>query len=153
MYQIADAVLTLPTMLIETFPLVLIAFAVGKRLDAARWSVAILAALSQFTLGFQNITGQGERFTHWTISNKVNAPLFSLSGHPFSLSDLSFSFLLLAVIYAVYRYSVEQSDRQAAIEQEFRSAQELQHVLIPETLMPSPARTGPRSRSVVTSFS
>jgi Stage II sporulation protein E (SpoIIE) len=134
MYQVADAVLTLPTMLIEIFPLVLIGFAIGKRLDAARWSVAILAALSQLTLGFQNMTGQGERFTHWTISDKVNAPLFRLGGNPYSLSDLSFSFLLVAVLYAVYRYSVEQSERQAALEQEFRSAQELQQVLIPETL-------------------
>jgi serine phosphatase RsbU (regulator of sigma subunit) len=37
-------------------------------------------------------------------------------------------------VYAVYRYSVEQSERQGALEQEFRSAQELQQVLIPETL-------------------
>jgi hypothetical protein len=134
MFQIADAVLTLPTMLIEVFPLVLLCFAIGKRLDAARWSVAILAALSQFTIGFQNMTGQGERFTHWTISDKVNAPLFNLGGFSPSLPALSFSALLLAVLYAVYRYTVEQSERQAALEQEFRSAQELQQVLIPETL-------------------
>jgi hypothetical protein len=133
-YQIADAVLTLPTMLIETFPLVLIGFAIGKRLDAARWSVAILAALSQLTIGFQNITGQGERFTHWTISNKVNTQLFSLGGISVNFPGLLFTLLLVAVLYAVYRYSVEQSDRQAALEQEFRSAQELQQVLIPETL-------------------
>jgi phosphoserine phosphatase RsbU/P len=133
-YQIADAALTFPTMLIEVFPLVLIGFAIGKRLDAARWSVAILAALSQLILGFQNITGQGERFTHWTISNKVNIPLFHLGGNAVNLPGLCFSLLLVAVLYAVYRYSAEQSDRQAALEQEFRSAQELQQVLIPETL-------------------
>jgi hypothetical protein len=134
MLQIADGVLTLPTTLIETFPLVLIGFAIGKRLAAARWIVAILAALSQLSLGFQNMTSQGQRFTHWTISNKVNTPLFSLAGNSFNLPGLLFSFLLIAILYAVYRYSVEQSERQSALEQEFRSAQELQQVLIPESL-------------------
>jgi Stage II sporulation protein E (SpoIIE) len=133
-FQIADAVLTIPTMLIETFPLVLISFAIGKRLDAARWLVAILAALAQLTLGFQNITGQGIRFTHWTISQIVSKPLFTVSGYPFNLSGLEFALLLVAIVYAVYRYTVEQSERQGVLEQELKSAQELQQVLIPETL-------------------
>jgi hypothetical protein len=123
MLQIADALLTLPTMLIEAYPLVLIGFAIGKRLDAARWLMAILGALTQLTLGFQNFTGQGQRFTHWTISRKASV-----------LSPLEFILLLISIVYAVYRYSVEQSERQAALEQEFKSAQELQQVLIPETL-------------------
>ncbi|HET6219430.1 MAG TPA: SpoIIE family protein phosphatase, partial [Acidobacteriaceae bacterium] len=124
MLQIGDALLTIPTMLIETYPLVLIGFAIGKRLDTARWLVAILGALAQLTLGFQNFTGQGQRFTHWTISHRI----------PFELSGLEFTFLLISILYAVYRYSVEQSERQGALEQEFKSAQELQQVLIPETL-------------------
>jgi serine phosphatase RsbU (regulator of sigma subunit) len=125
MLQIVDALLTIPTMLIETYPLVLIGFAIGKRLDTARWLVAILGALTQLTLGFQNFTGQGQRFTHWTISQRTYMPLFSL---------LEFTLLLISIVYAVYRYSVEQSERQGALEQEFKSAQELQQVLIPETL-------------------
>ena len=57
-------------MLIEAYPLVLLGFAISKRLDRSRWLMAILAALTQLTLAFQNFTGQGERFTHWTISRK-----------------------------------------------------------------------------------
>jgi hypothetical protein len=123
MLQIGDALLTIPTMLIETYPLVLIGFAIGKRLDSARWLMAVLGALTQLTLGFQNFTGQGQRFTHWTISRRI-----------YNLSLLEFIFLLISIVYAVYRYSVEQSKRQGALEQEFKSAQELQQVLIPETL-------------------
>jgi hypothetical protein len=123
MLQIGDALLTLPTMLIEAYPLVLIGFAVGKRLDSARWLMAIMGALTQLTLGFSNFTGQGQRFTHWTISRKTG-----------SLSVVEFGLLLISLVYAVYRYSVEQSERQGALEQEFKSAQELQQVLIPETL-------------------
>jgi Stage II sporulation protein E (SpoIIE) len=132
--QIADALLTIPTMLIEAFPLVLIGFAIGKRLDTARWLMAIMGALTQLTLGFQNFTGQGQRFTHWTISQKLSTPLFTLFGSPFDLGTLEFALLLMSIIYAVYRYSVEQTERQGVLEQEFKSAQELQHVLIPETL-------------------
>jgi hypothetical protein len=132
--QIGDAVLTLPTMLIEAYPLVLLGFAIGKRLDRSRWLMAILAALTQLTLGFQNFTGQGVRFTHWTISQKTASPLFTLGGTPFNLAALEFVFLLIAIVYAVYRYSIEQSERQGVLEQEFKSAQELQQVLIPETL-------------------
>ena len=70
--QMTDALLTVPFTLVEVFPLVLIGFAIGKRLDAARWLVAIVAALTQLTLGFRNLTGQGVRFTHWTISQKLS---------------------------------------------------------------------------------
>ena len=133
-FQIADALLTIPTMLIETYPLVLIGFAIGKRLDTARWLMAILGALTQLTLGFQNFTSQGQRFTHWTISQKSSMPLFTLFGGSFDINTLEFTFLLISIIYAVYRYSVAQSERQGALEQEFKSAQELQQVLIPETL-------------------
>ncbi len=96
--------------------------------------MAILGALTQLTLGFQNFTGQGQRFTHWTISQKTSTPLFTLFGSSFDIGALEFTLLLISIIYAVYRYTVEQSERQGALEQEFKSAQELQQVLIPETL-------------------
>ncbi len=80
MLQIVDALLTIPTMVIEAYPLVLIGFAIGKSLDTARWLMAIMGALTQLTLGFQNFTGQGQRFTHWTISrNPTRCLLFSAS--------------------------------------------------------------------------
>jgi serine phosphatase RsbU (regulator of sigma subunit) len=43
---------------------------------------------------------------------------------------------MLSIVYAVYRYTREAALRQGAMEQELRSAQELQQVLIPE-LLPS----------------
>jgi serine phosphatase RsbU (regulator of sigma subunit) len=122
--QLADALLTVPFTLVEVYPLVLIAFAIRKRLDAARWLMAIMAAMTQLTLAFRNLTGQGVRFTHWTISQKLSGQLIGLEA----------TVLLLTIMYAVYRHSVEQSERQGALEQEFKSAQELQQVLIPETL-------------------
>ena len=132
--QLADALLTVPFTLVEVYPLVLIAFAIRKRLDAARWLMAIMAAMTQLTLAFRNFTGQGIRFTHWTISQNMSGPIFTVGGNSFTLVGLEAAVLLLTIVYAVYRYSVEQSERQGALEQEFKSAQELQQVLIPETL-------------------
>jgi serine phosphatase RsbU (regulator of sigma subunit) len=42
--------------------------------------------------------------------------------------------LLISIVYAVWRYTGEQSRRRSALEQEYRSAQELQQLLVPNTL-------------------
>ncbi len=132
--QIADALLTVPFTLVEAYPLVLIGYALKKRLDTARWLVAIIAAIAQLTIGFRNLLGQGVRFTHLKVARVLFVPVFTVAGNGFTVTTLEFAVLLLAIVYAVYRYSIEQSERQGALEQEFKSAQELQQVLIPENL-------------------
>jgi Stage II sporulation protein E (SpoIIE) len=132
--QIADAVLSVPTTLVEVWPLVLVWFAIGKRLDAARWVMAIVAAMTELAIGLRNLTGQGVRFTHWTFSRKLDTTLLTVAGIQFPLLGILPILLLLAVVYAVYRYTVAQTELQSALEQEFKSAQELQQVLIPEAL-------------------
>ena len=42
--------------------------------------------------------------------------------------------LFLSILYAVYRYNMEQQARQSVLEQEMQSAREIQQVLIPDTL-------------------
>jgi len=132
--QLTDAVLTAIFTLVEAYPVVLVGFALGKRLDLARWLVAGCAFLS----GMVNVTRialeQGSRFTHWTIGDKIAAPLFTINDNPFTAATLAATALLLAIVYAVYQYSRETIQRQQAIEQELRSAQELQRVLVPEAL-------------------
>ena len=136
--QIADAVLTAVFTLVEAYPVVLVSFALGKRLDLARWLVAGFAFLSGMVTVTRIALEQGSRFTHWTIGDKIAAPLFFIHDNPFTAGTLASTGLLLAIIYAVYQYSRESIQRQQAIEQELRSAQELQQVLIPEELPPLP---------------
>lgn len=132
--QGADAGLTVITTSMEAYPLVLVAFALRKRLDPARWVVAITAFLagmiSVIRIGLQ----QGSRYTHWTLGQKMGAPIFTINGNGFTPQTIANSLLLLAIIYAVYRYMMESATRQSALEREFQSARELQQVLIPETL-------------------
>jgi serine phosphatase RsbU (regulator of sigma subunit) len=132
--QLADAALTVIFTITQMFPWVLLAFGLRKRHDSARWLVAITALLTETLFFFRIAAEQGSRFTHLTLGAKIAAPLFFLYGNGFTPQTITDTLLLLAIIYAVYRYMQESSVRQASLEQEFKSARELQQVLIPETL-------------------
>jgi hypothetical protein len=132
--QGADAVFTAIFTVAEVYPLVLVAFAIRKRLDLARWLVAISALLAEMIAVVRTALSQGSRFTHWTLADKIAAPIFTINGNAFSARTIAETLLLLAIIYAVYRYMQESTLRQNTLEQEFKSARELQQVLIPETL-------------------
>jgi hypothetical protein len=136
--QWSDAILTVIFTLTEVFAFVLIPFAFKKRHSIATWLVAFFAFATEMISVVNTAVQQGSRFTHWTFAGKISQPLFTIQNNPFTAYILSFTLLFLSIVYAVYRYSVDESKRQGAIEQEFKSAQELQRVLIPESLPPIP---------------
>jgi hypothetical protein len=135
-YQIADGALTciyIPPLIV---PLILAAVALGRRqrLDSARWIVAAFAFLNNMFYAVVNSLSQGDRFTHWTLGARLSEPVFTLNGSPINVQLILRTLLLLSIVYAVIRYSIENSRHQSALEQEFRNARELQQVLIPESL-------------------
>jgi ABC-type arginine transport system permease subunit len=130
----ADAFFTVFETLPELLPLVLVIYGLRQKLDSSRWLVAFFAFSTSFITSVRIALSQGSRYTHWTIAAKINAPLFHINGNAFNLITLANTGLLLSIIYAVYRYMLESSERQGAMEQELRSAQELQQVLIPDAL-------------------
>jgi hypothetical protein len=138
--QMADAFLTVAFTILEVIPLVLVAAAVvqRKRLEAARWVVATCAFLAEMNYVLRNLLGQFKRLTHWTLDERMNAPLFTVNGNIINAQILFNTLLLLSVIYAVYLYSIEERRRQGAIEQEFRNARELQQVLVPDAQLEIP---------------
>ena len=77
---------------------------------------------------------EGQRFTHWTLASAMDRPVFSLGGVPFKPQAILSTILVLAIAYAVYAAYLEQREAQIALEQEFKSAQELQRLLIPQSL-------------------
>ena len=133
-FLLVDVGLTVPCLILEAYGVVLIAFAFRKRLDAVRWMVAVFALLADLYTAVESITGLGDRWTHWTIAGKIGVPLFTIGGNPFDVPTVANTLLLISIVYAVWRYTAEQSRRRNALEQEYRSAQELQQVLIPESL-------------------
>jgi hypothetical protein len=129
-----DAILTTLILVVEVFPFVIIAIGIRQRLEPSRWWLAISAFVSQMINTIADASSAGQRFTHWTLYYKVTTPLFILFGVRFTAGDLAGIGLFLSILYAVYRFSMEQQARQAALEQEMQSAREIQRVLIPETL-------------------
>ena len=134
--QIWDAILTLPAVLFETIPAILvwIAIAKRKRLDSARWMVAIFASLNALIYWLENVSGQGVRFTHWTLSDRIESTLFTVNGNHFNLPTVVRTLMFVSIVYAVVHYTIEGRRRQTAMEQELQNARELQQVLVPETL-------------------
>jgi serine phosphatase RsbU (regulator of sigma subunit) len=132
--QWADAFLTAIFTIVQAYPLVLVIAAVRKRLDSPRWILAITAFLAEMLSVVRVALSQGSRFTHWTIGDKISTPAFYINGNGFTPQTIADTALLAAIIYAVYRYMQRTARRQGALEQELKSARELQQVLIPETL-------------------
>jgi hypothetical protein len=132
--QWADGILTALNTMTQMLPFVLLAYAFRKKLDPARWAVAITAFLSEMIFAVRIASEQGARFTHWTLSEKIQQPLFNIAGNPFTVQEIAQTLLLLAIIYAVFGTMRDTMHRHGEMEQELKSARELQHVLIPRKL-------------------
>jgi len=132
-WQWTDALMTVPVCLLEMIPFYIIAVAIKRRarLDWTRWMVALVALLTQVLFFSVYTFEQGSRFTHWTLGNRIAAPLFTVFGSPVTVNNISSTLLLIALAYAVYRYASENTRHQLAMEQELESARAVQQVLIP----------------------
>lgn len=129
-----DAVLTTIILVVEVLPFVIIAIGIRHPLEPSRWWVAFSALISQMIDTVADASAAGQRFSHWTLFEAINRPLFIIHGIAFRAANLAAIVLFLSILYAVYRYSTEQQARQNVLEHEMQSAREIQRVLIPDTL-------------------
>jgi len=133
--QWADGLLTAFILVMEVFPFVLIAIGLRRKLDPSRWVVALTALVLQMIDTVAAMSALGQRFTHWTLfADLIDTSLFNIQGVDFRAEKVVSMALFVAIIYAVYRYAIEQQARQNVLEREMQSAREIQQVLIPETL-------------------
>jgi hypothetical protein len=132
----ADAALTAVILPVEILPavLVLIALFRRKRLDAARWTVAIFACALATWYSISNVALQGDRYTHWTLAQRMGTPMLSFFGNQVPVQGVLRTLLFASIVYAVIRYAAEYRRRQASLEQEYQNARELQQILVPEAL-------------------
>jgi hypothetical protein len=135
---IADIATTIPAVALEFWGIVLVAAAFRERLDAARWTLAFSALLADLLQGVADVMSLGLRWTHWTTPAWIHTPLVTLGGSGLDPRTIVNTALLLSIIYVAWRYSVEQTERQVELEQEFRNARELQQFLIPASLPETP---------------
>jgi hypothetical protein len=141
--QFADAILTPFALFFELLPVMIVAYAAThkKKLDPARWAVGGVAFSNGMVYFLQNLTAQGSRFTHWTMADKMAAPLFHFGDNPINIFILLRTILFFSILYAVYRFSMEHRRRTTVLEQEYQSARELQRVLVPSSLPVVPGFT------------
>ncbi len=137
-FQVLDAVLTFLFSAPELFPFYLIYLSRKQRLDRSRVAVAYSVLLLDLFDVIQHTADQGRRFTHATLGNVMSTPLLHISGAPVDARASLSILLVLALAYALYRQSADDRDRQRLVLQEFKSAQELQRVLVPDKLPPVP---------------
>ena len=131
-----DGVLSVLRYLLSALPLVLIASAVmrRRRLEPACWVLSTFAGIRVMLGILGAIVSFSWPLTHWALANRFYGPLFELSGGGVNVLTLADTWVLASIVYAVYRHSAEKRRRQAVLEQEFKSAREVQQVLIPETV-------------------
>jgi hypothetical protein len=138
LFLIVDIASTIPTFLLEFWGVVLVVAALRRRLDAALRTLAISVLLTDLVQAADDVTGLGLRWTHWTIRDHIDAPLVMLGGSALNFRTIVSTCMLLSIIYLAWRYSVEHTERQIELEQEFRNARELQQFLIPASLPETP---------------
>lgn len=124
------------TLAIELFPVYLIAIALRRprSLDRSRWMVALSSLLVLLITTLGGILAIVGQFFHRDLGGVIWTPIAVVLGNPIMPLFVAFPICLLTVFYAVYRYSSVNRRRQIALEEEFKSAREIQSVLIPETL-------------------
>jgi hypothetical protein len=126
-----DILSTTPAVLIETWGFVIVLAALRQRLDLARWLLAVSVLLSYLVTTATDFTGLGVRWTHWTIIDKINAPILTIGSSSLTIGDIFDTLLLVAILIVSTRFILEQNQRQTALEQEYRSAREIQQRLVP----------------------
>jgi hypothetical protein len=122
--------------LAELFTLCLIALALKRKhkLDHSRWMVAASCLLVIMVIMLFGGLTIASVLAHKDLIGIAWTPLFTLWGNPVAPLYLATPICLFTISYAVYRYTVGNRRRQVALEEEFRSAREIQSVMIPETL-------------------
>jgi hypothetical protein len=135
-FETADAVLTAFVLPQQAMPAVLVVYAMVRRrkLDLARWFVAIAATVNAMWYAVSNIAVQGVRFTHWTLPALMATPRLEILGSVIQMRVILRVFLFVSFIYAVIQYAFAERRRQTALQLEFQNAREIQRVLVPETL-------------------
>ena len=128
-----DIASTIPVFLLEAWGILLVWQGLRRRQDGARWFLAVSALLVEL-LQMVTDSNLGSRWTHWNPNVGLDYPLLEIAGSPLTLATVLNLVLLVAILYAAWRFMEEAGSRQRALEQEYRSAQELQQVLVPEAM-------------------
>jgi hypothetical protein len=134
-YVWTDSLLTNCSRIISyPFPFVLLAVARGKKLGLAIWLIALSAILLQVDAIFFGVAFAVSRYFNSELPRRILFWNFEINRCPVSTGDLFEILLACAFVYSYYRTTKENSLREQRLREELKSAQELQKVMIPDSL-------------------
>jgi hypothetical protein len=132
--QWLDALCSLCATLSRAYIFVLAYHGIRRRLNPEIKLVAIVCILDYLIATMPETIDLGMRFTHWTLGPWVQSWSFSVAGAPITVTQALHTVLLLSLAYALMRYATRESQKQTNIENELKSAREVQRVMIPEAI-------------------
>ena len=132
--QWADAVLAAVTVISRMYVFVLVYQGIKRKLDPEVKLVAVVCFFHYISGILRIETFQGIRFTHWKIGPWFDLTGLQLAGTRINTREIFDTLLLLALTHALVRYAVRNHQKQTEIENELKSAREVQRVMIPEAI-------------------
>jgi Stage II sporulation protein E (SpoIIE) len=129
-----DAVTTQVYTALGFYVLLLVGFGLARQ---KTWSLAplgIAAALSGLYLPLLSAVG----LVNSAAASKMNSWSVQIDGYKFYMATMLDWMFLLVLVLNLALHQIRERRRQAEIEMEIKSAQEVQHVLIPEEIPPIP---------------
>jgi hypothetical protein len=107
--QWADASLSVVIMLCRMFGFVLGYQGLRRRINPEFKLVAVMAFLDNLMEILRLSSRQGVRFTHWTLTTRLSAPLFDVADAGITVLQILDTLLLVTVAYALLRYLGRES--------------------------------------------
>jgi hypothetical protein len=132
--QWADAVLAAVTVISRMYVFALVYQGIKRKLNPEVKLVAVVCFFHYVSGVLRIETFQGIRFTHWKIGPWFDLTGIQLAGTRINTREVFDTLLLLALTHALVRYAVRSHQKQTEIENELKSAREVQRVMIPEAI-------------------
>lgn len=130
--QWTDAITTAIYQIIPLYIFFIVGFGLARRKQMELWPVAIAAFLYGVWNSVYQLSAQGRRFTHSTLTNYLAAWGIHIGSYTFSATFLLDTLLFVVLLVTVTRQQFLERRRQAQVEMEIKSAREVQQVLVPE---------------------
>lgn len=130
--QWTDAITSAIYTLTPLYTLFIVGFGLARGRQKALWPLAIAAFLYGLWNSVYQISGQGRRFTHWTLADYLRSWGLHVGSYTFSATFLLDTLLFVVLLFTVTRQQYLERRRQAQVEMEIKSAREVQQVLVPE---------------------
>ncbi|HEU4981177.1 MAG TPA: SpoIIE family protein phosphatase [Acidobacteriaceae bacterium] len=127
-----DAVTTAIYSITPLYVFVIIGYGLTRRKQITLWPLIAVVCLNGLYNCLINLVGQGTRFTHWTLAAQAQTSGLRVGGYSFGIAFILNTLLFLALIFTIAREQFLERERQSRMELEIKSAQAIQHVLVPE---------------------